>query len=220
MMKYHFLSLNEDSECSDRELNDFPTSNPLNGELIIPMADGAHLRFPLTKDAERKFVTSLVSLTSNIQKLIKSHEDTSQSEYMPAELITGKFDGIQALQKVYGTEGTTQQGLELFGATVSKIFELMQTTYKGQIVGVILSTGGSLPDSKNMLMVESTSRTSSRSLKEEVSPLIILEVALVRKSIAWITGIILLIATLLGVHFLLNMPITRDTLLYSNVKLD
>ncbi|KAG9148800.1 hypothetical protein Leryth_018112 [Lithospermum erythrorhizon] len=109
------------------------------------------------------------------------------------------FDGIQALQKVYGTEGVAQQGLELFGTTVSNIFELMQREYRGQIVGVILSTGDSLPDSKNMLRVESTSRGSSRSLKEQVSPLILLEVALVRKSIAWITGIILLVATLLGI---------------------
>ncbi|GAA0173143.1 hypothetical protein LIER_26820 [Lithospermum erythrorhizon] len=203
------FSMNEDSECSDIEINDFASLlggsyladalKPLNGELIIPMADGAQLRLHLAKDVERKFVTSLVSLMTNIQKLIKSHQDISQSEYVPTELITAKFDGIQALQKVYGTEGVAQQGLELFGTTVSNIFELMQREYRGQIVGVILSTGDSLPDSKNMLRVESTSRGSSRSLKEQVSPLILLEVALVRKSIAWITGIILLVATLLGI---------------------
>ena len=46
------------------------------------------------------------------------------------------------------------------------------------------------------------------------------EVALVRLTLAWITGGVLLIATLIGVYLLLNMPLTRDTLLYSNVKLD
>ncbi|MBA0555447.1 hypothetical protein Golob_025625 [Gossypium lobatum] len=92
-----------------------------------------------------------------------------------------------------------------------------------------------------------TSRPSLRWLEETKSSLNTTLAAqmLVRRTLAWITGVVLLIATLLGkftlsilltdlgvlmklfftllsvaVYFLLNMPLTRDTLLYSNVKLD
>ena len=120
----------------------------------------------------------------------------------------------------------------------------------GQIVGVIVLDERVNQESANLLSVESSSRSSARSMAEVEgvpSGAIIAQVILVRLTLAWLTGIILLIATLLGVsshnsssisglpkqilirscyswllqvYFLMYMPLTKDTLLYSNVKLD
>ncbi|MBA0612383.1 hypothetical protein Godav_012986 [Gossypium davidsonii] len=119
--------------------------------------------------------------------------------------------------------------------------------WAGHIVGVILFNGVPQPESKTLMNMMYTSRPSPRWLEETKSSLNTTLAAqmLVRRTLAWITGVVLLIATLLGkftlsilltdlgvlmklfftllsvaVYFLLNMPLTRDTLLYSNVKLD
>ncbi|KAI3886310.1 hypothetical protein MKW98_003866 [Papaver atlanticum] len=102
----------------------------------------------------------------------------------------------QALLEQYGPDGVAQQGMELFQMTLEMIFDPLQRAYQGQIVGVI-----------------------SRLLEEKAStaiPTLIVEILLVRRTLAWITGIILLISTLpLGMSFavvvaqmffLVNMP--------------
>ncbi|KAL6955080.1 hypothetical protein U1Q18_052050 [Sarracenia purpurea var. burkii] len=92
---------------------------------------------------DREFIASLVSLISNIRRAMDMHEDMSGSARNPAELITGNFDGIKRheispyrlhdiLQEEYGTKGVTQQGVELFFTSISKIFESLQAVYKGQ----------------------------------------------------------------------------------------
>jgi len=111
----------------------------------------------------------------------------------------------------------------LLFTSISKIFDSLQSMYKGKIVGVILSNGTPSQESETVLNVMFTSHTSARWLEETTgSPnsTIVAEVLLVRRTLAWFTGIILLVATIMGIYFLMNMPITRDTLLYSNVKLD
>lgn len=129
---------------------------------------------------------------------------------------------IEGLQKQYGPEGVAEQGLELFLTVISKMFDLFQTAYEGQVVGVIYFNE-SPSETETMLNLLYTSRPPSRWLEEtegQSNSTAYAEVLLVRRTLAWITGIILLIGTLLGVYFLLNMPLTKDTLLYSNVKLD
>ncbi|KAL2469512.1 putative type 1 membrane protein [Abeliophyllum distichum] len=230
------VSLNERSsyaEYSDKELSDFASwlggsyvedaTGPLIGELIVPMATGAVLRLRMSEKADREFTTSLVFLINNIQRAMEMHKGLSESGHSPAELITGRFDGIKALQDHYGTEGISQNGLELFVTSVLKIYDSLQAAYKGQLVGVIVCGGPHSPALENMLNVMVASRPSARWLEENKASTAITklaEVALVRKTLAWITGIILLISTILGIYFLLNMPLTKDTLLYSNVKLD
>lgn len=73
----------------------------------------------------------------------------------------------------------------------------------GQIVGAILFNGVAPVESGKMLNVMFTSRPSARWLAESKIPtnMTIVEVLLVRRTLAWITGIILIIATLLGVSF-------------------
>ncbi|XP_026457638.1 uncharacterized protein LOC113358317 isoform X2 [Papaver somniferum] len=211
--------------CMEKELHD--TAAKLGGsyvddELTIDLASGTRLNLHMAKKADREFTVKLVSLVRDIRGAMEIHRDLDGRMKNQAELIKGRFVGIKALQEQYGPDGVAQQGMELFQMMLEMIFDPLQGAYQGQIVGVILFTGVSLPESEAFLNVKSTSHTS-RLLEERAptaSPTLIVEILLVRRTLAWITGIILLISTLLGTFFLFNMPITRDTLLYSNVKLD
>ncbi|KAG5588553.1 hypothetical protein H5410_048987 [Solanum commersonii] len=227
--KVSLFSLDEpttDAEYSDKELSEFVSASWLsgsyvNGELTIPSDDDANLKFQLSKEADREFVTSLVSLTHKIQRAMETHQDLSGAVHHPSELISGKFDGLKALKEQYGAEGVVK-GTKLFSIVMSKMFDSLTEAYKGQIVGVIVCN--ETPSVAEPLFdVVFTSQPSARWLEEtQTSPdsTAIEEIILVRRTVAWITGLLLIIATLLGIYFLLNMPLTRDTLLYSNVKLD
>lgn len=197
------------------------TLEPLNGELIIPVADGDHVKLHMSKKAEKDFALKLLVLSQNIKRAVDVHEHLAQSIRRPAELMMGSFDGIKALQEQYGLG---QQGMKILLATLSRIFDSLQTAYEGQIVGVVFFNETPSPQSESVLNLMYTSRPSPRMLAETEgsrnATLAAAEVLLVRRTLAWLTGIILIIATLFGIYFLLNMPLTRDTLLYSNVKLD
>ncbi|KAF8402075.1 hypothetical protein HHK36_013027 [Tetracentron sinense] len=181
---------------------------PLNGELTVPLASGAPLSLHMSNKADREFTESLLSLIHNIRMAIEMHEDMSENLQNPAELITGCFNGIKALQEQYGPKGVAQQGMELFLTALSKLYDSLQKAYKGQIVGVIFFNEAPYPESGSVLNVMFTSHPSSRRLGEPVDkpidPIALAEVVLVRRVLAWITGIILLISTLLGVRFHCN----------------
>ncbi|KDP39383.1 hypothetical protein JCGZ_01140 [Jatropha curcas] len=222
------------SDCTDKELSDLASwlggsyitdaFGPLNGELIIPLAGGANVNLDMSKKLDKEFIASLLALFHNSRRAIELHEDLSQVAQGPAELIMGSFDGIKALEGQYGQGVVVQQRMELLLATLSKMLDSFQVAYKGQIVGIIICNDASSSESEMMLNVILNSRPSARWLAEvkgsNATNATLVEVALVRKTLAWLTGIILIISTLLGIYLLLNMPLTRDTLLYSNVKLD
>lgn len=69
----------------------------------------------------------------------------------------------------------------------------------GQIVGVIFFYGTPATESSKLLNVMFTSQPSARLLVEAEGSHVP-EVLLVRQTLAWLTGIILLISTLLGVR--------------------
>lgn len=222
-----------DTGFSDKELNDFASLlggsyvasslTAFSGKLTIPLKGGVQLKLDMSKKADREFIESLLSLVRNIQRAIQLHQDLSGNKHNPAELMTGSFNGIKVLQEKYGEDGVAQKGMELVATIVSKTFDSLQTAHKGQIVGVIFFKDSRSSEEDSILNVKFTSHPAPRILEERRSgpaALIIAEVLLVRRTLAWLTGIILLISALLGTYFLLYMPITRDTLLYSNVKLD
>ncbi|CAN4120776.1 unnamed protein product [Withania somnifera] len=216
--------LKTDAEYSDNELSQFASwlsGSYVNGELTIPFEDDASLKFQLSKEVDREFVTSLVSLTHKVQRTVETHQDLSGAVRRPAELISGKFDGLKALKKKYGAEGAVR-GTKFFSIVMSKMFDSLTEAYKGQIVAVIVCN--ETPSvAESLFNVIFTSRPSARWLEEtkaSSNSTTVEEIILVRRTVAWITGILLIIATLLGIYFLVNMPLTRDTLLYSNVKLD
>ncbi|CAN6990510.1 unnamed protein product [Brassica rapa subsp. trilocularis] len=224
------VSVNEpSSDATDKDMNEFASwlggsfvagsAEPLNGFLSIPLAGAANVEFHLEKEAERKFVLNLLELYKNIRRAVNLHGDLSHDL---AELTVGRFGGIDALAQEYG-QGMAKKGMDVLLATLSKLFHLLESSHKGQIVGVIVLDERVNHESANLLSVGSSSRSSARSMAEVEgvpSGAIIAQVILVRLTLAWLTGIILLIATILGVYFLMYMPLTKDTLLYSNVKLD
>lgn len=220
------------SDCTDKEISDFaswlsgsyePSAvEALSGVLSIPLENGMSLSLHMSKKSDRDFTSSLLALSHNIRRAVDLHEDLSQSIQRHAELLIGHFNGIKALQEQYGLD-VAQQGMGMLLAMLSKMFDSLQQAYKGQIVGVILFNGRPHPESESSLNLMYTSRSSPRWLAETEgfsNATLDDEVLLVRRTLAWLTGVILLIATLLGIYFLLNMPLTRDTLLYSNVKLE
>lgn len=227
-------SLDEQLEdFTDKEISDFSSLiggsyapdalEPLNGVLSVPLPNGALVNLHMSKEAERKFVIGLLSLTQNVKRAIQRHHDLSQSTLSPAELLTGCFNGIKVLQEQDEAEIIAQQGVELLLVTLTKIFGSLQEAYKGQIVGIIYcQTATPQESSKKFNVILTPPHYHRARWLEEVNALntTFAEVALVRITLAWITGIILLVSTLMGTCYLLYMPITRDTLLYSNVKLD
>uniref|UniRef100_A0A3Q7HDJ4 DUF7794 domain-containing protein n=1 Tax=Solanum lycopersicum TaxID=4081 RepID=A0A3Q7HDJ4_SOLLC len=67
----------------------------VNGELTIPLEDDANFKFQLSKEVDRDFVTSPVSLTHKIQRAVENHQDLSGAVHHPSEQISGKFDGLK-----------------------------------------------------------------------------------------------------------------------------
>ncbi|CAL0334494.1 unnamed protein product [Lupinus luteus] len=227
------VSLDDLSEdFTDKEISEFTSMiggsyapdavESLNGVLTIPLANGASVNLHMSKKSERKFIVGLLSLIRNVKRAIQMHEDLSQGTISPAELLTGCFNSIKVLQEQYEAERIAQHEVELLLATLTKIFSSLQEAYKGQIVGVIYCHAATPQELGTKFDVTFAPRHAARWLAESEAANVtkIAEVVLVRTTLAWVTGIILLISTLLGIYYLLYMPITRDTLLYSNVKLD
>ncbi|KAI8537998.1 hypothetical protein RHMOL_Rhmol09G0066700 [Rhododendron molle] len=207
------LSADADMELTEKEISDLASwlggtyvakaLEPMTGELTIPLASGANLNLHMSKKADREFIGSLVSLICNIRRAMDMHQDLSGSMKKPAELIRGSFDGIKVLQEEYGTEGVTQQGVELLFTSVAKIFDSLQSVYEGKIVGVILSNETPSQESETVLNVMFTSQPSARWLAETTGSPNSTDVAavlLVRRTLAWVTGIILLVATIMGIR--------------------
>ncbi|XP_008670213.1 uncharacterized protein [Zea mays] len=188
------------------------------GKLVIPLENGNSLTLQLDKEADKEFMSSLASLLKTIERAIQVHEDFS-GVVNPAELLECHFTGLKALENEYGSGEIVKQGTEIVQRAVTKSFQSLHEAYKGKIVGLVISTNEA-PSSLGSIIDAPSSLHISRRLEEASKTTDIASVVLVRKSLAWITGIILLVSTLIGVCLLMNMPLTRDTLLYSNVKID
>ncbi|CAM0148542.1 unnamed protein product [Urochloa decumbens] len=189
-----------------------------SGKLVIPLESGNSLTLLLHKEADLEFVSSLASLLKTTERAIQVHEDFS-GVISPAELSVCHFTGIKALQDEYASTEIVKQGTEIVRRAVTKAFQSLDGAYKGKIVGLLMSTKES-PSFLGSIIEAPSSLHISRRLEEASQTNGTASVVLVRKSLAWITGIILLVSTLIGVCLLMNMPLTRDTLLYSNVKID
>lgn len=201
----------------------FKNSEPQNGELGIPFPSGLKLNLHMSKKADRKFAVGLMYIIEKIREVTEMKQDLSRGDFNVAELMGGCFDGIKALQEEYGSKDMAQQAFDLLLATVSSIIDSLQAKYNGQIVAVLLLSNADSSPPQKVLDVTFASRPSPRWLEEVKSSsnsTVEAEVSLVRRTLAWFTGAVLLIATLIGIYLLVNMPLTRDTLLYSNVKLD
>ncbi|KAF7103293.1 hypothetical protein CFC21_104296 [Triticum aestivum] len=184
------------SDVLDNELTDLATwlegsYQKADGKLNIPLKSGNSLTLLLNKEVDVEFASSLISLLKTIKRGIQVHEDFSGGIVSPAELLVCRFTGIK-------------------GAYNGKIVGLVISTEEASTsLASIIDGPSSLHISRRLAEASKTNATAS-----------IAAIYLVRLSLAWITGIILLVSTLIGICLLMNMPLTRDTLLYSNVKMD
>ncbi|WVY94126.1 hypothetical protein V8G54_033214 [Vigna mungo] len=212
------VSLDDQLEhWTDKEIRDFSSLIdgsyvpdafvPLNGVLSVPLANGASVSFRMSEKAERMFVFGLMSLMHDVKRAIQLHDDLSQTTKSPAELLMGCFNGIKVLQEQYETESIAEHGIEVLYATLSKIVSSLQEAYKEEL-------------EKKFDVIFTPHHTARWLAETSALNATLPEVVLVRRTLAWVTGILLLVSTLMGICYLLNMPLTRDTLLYSNVKLD
>ncbi|PKA60580.1 hypothetical protein AXF42_Ash019473 [Apostasia shenzhenica] len=166
-----------------------------------------------------------MNLASFIENTMKAAviSDFSEASMRSAELFTGRFRGLEALKVEYGQSDITKLGAQLVMESLIMLFNTLQSSSRGSVVGVLVTNVDASAHTDNMIEVAQYAR-SSRWLDEinfdNETIVEIKQMVLVRRSLAWITGIILLVSTLIGICLLMNMPLTRDTLLYSNVKLD
>ncbi|MBA0845523.1 hypothetical protein Goarm_022590, partial [Gossypium armourianum] len=193
-------------------------AKPFQGVMTIPLADVDNVNLRMSEKAHNEFVSKLLALYCNIRKAMEKHGHLSKTLRRPAEIIMGSFDGIKStfpdenhllitlLRKkeficiAQDRDGVDKLGTRLLLATLSKIYGSLQTAYGGQIVGVIVFNGVPQPESKTLMNVIYTSRSSPRWLadtKSSANTTLAAQV-LVRRTLAWITGVVLLIATLLG----------------------
>lgn len=93
--------------------------------------------------------------------------------------------------------------------------------WAGQIVGVVFFNETPSPQSESVLNLMYTSRPSPRMLAETEgsrnATLAAAEVLLVRRTLAWLTGIILIIATLFGVRLYVSNDL--ETVLHLKNKI-
>eukprot|EP00252_Welwitschia_mirabilis_P015174 TRINITY_DN33390_c0_g1_i1.p1 TRINITY_DN33390_c0_g1~~TRINITY_DN33390_c0_g1_i1.p1 ORF type:complete len:372 (+),score=60.54 TRINITY_DN33390_c0_g1_i1:174-1289(+) len=218
-----------DVDCVMEKFNDLgswlggPLSSenkPLSKKISMPLPEGACLTLDLSRPADQIFAKELIAFQQNIRRIVADHKQSLEGSLDLPILLTGSFNGIKVLKNAHGTDDVTIQGTKLLLSVVAKLLQV-QSVFDGQFVGVLLANedGGSsstelfnvnfLPESPRLLTEMQTSSKNATA-----------EIALVRKAIAWSTAVILLIATLWGVYFLFNMPLTRDSLLYSNFKMD
>ncbi|XP_042413229.1 uncharacterized protein LOC122002207 [Zingiber officinale] len=215
--------------CLDEELREFASwiggsyvgsIDSSDWKLTISLSSGSTLDLHLTKKSDLQFASSLISLVTNVKKTMAKHEVLSGRRIISSEIMKGHFSGIEALTDEYGWGTIAHQGVELLQTVLVKISNMLQMAYGGKIVEVIILNEELSSESGILLDVASIPRISRVLEEASSSDTTGSEVLLVRRTLAWITGVILLISTFIGIYYLLNMPLTRDTLLYSNVKID
>jgi hypothetical protein len=129
------------------------------------------------------------------------------------------------LRKQYGSGAHTQQACKLVLLAANKVLESLQTAYGGEIVGVFTfvkeTTDHGSPfqiavSSRSARILQAAAATADNSTltpEDEAN-------RLADHAIVFFTVVILVISVILASFCLFSMPITRDTLLYSGVKLD
>ncbi|CAM6097382.1 unnamed protein product [Calypogeia fissa] len=199
---------------NDEESDKFVLSIPL------PLANGISVSIDLGERADRQFAKELLSLFHAIQTV-------PQTVRTQANLLLGTFRALELMEE--GSQHR-QDAATLFLHTAARVCSTLEEKYNGQIVGVVtlLSPTSEIQvplfsimesRSSRSLLDESLAPTPSQvPLNQSIYDKEIKE--LLSRSILVVTTLILLIATGLGSCFLFSMPLTRDTLLYANVKLD
>lgn len=192
--------------------------------LIVPFLTGdLSMSLDLEERADRSFAEELLALFHSTQSVSGQYG----GEKAPAKLFLGTFSALELME-----EGSDHRrdATKLFLHTAARVLSVLEAKYDGKMVGVFSLLSGAPgtrvlpmfsikdPRSSRSLLVQAAAPSPAASSNETLFEAEIEK--LLSRSLLLVTVLILLIASGLGSCFLLFMPLTRDTLLYANVKLD
>ncbi|XP_058182245.1 uncharacterized protein LOC131300423 isoform X1 [Rhododendron vialii] len=177
-------------------------------ELTIPLASGASLNLHMSKKADKEFIGSLVCLIRSIRRAMHMHQDLFGIMKKPAELIRGSFDGIKVLEEGYGTEGVTRKEwsysllqLQRYSTPYNPWTKVLQQGYGTEGVTIKEWSYSLLQLQRYSTPYNPCTKPSARWLEGTTglpNSKDVAEGLLVRRTLAWVTGIILLVAAIMG----------------------
>lgn len=214
------MNLGEESKSADvdgklQELASFLGGSyesgrePSKGMLQLHFPSGV-VSLDLAKKVSQALAFELLSIFQQMKDAV------SVLDKVPGGLVFSTLTATETLYKEPEGSMTSEQASELLGLVVTKVFTYLDSAFNGGLVGVIVNAQEQILDLKftrgpSRLQFLQTSSDTITSVAAEV---------LTETIIAYITGILFIIALIIGTCFLFKMPLTRDTLLYSSAKLD
>eukprot|EP00249_Psilotum_nudum_P009656 c22071_g1_i2 orf=360-1493(+) len=192
----------------------------VQGTITVPLPSGAMATFDLSKEADQTFALELSSFFQSVTKAAILYEGRDLQN--SAEIFVATFSGIEGLRRANTSTATTLHASELLKCMIGKLFSYMEQACNGHLVGVIAVPSFSIQKPVQEIFDIKLSLRYVRRLDELSSSnyTTIIAEALAEKIIAYFTGILLVLAVIIGSCYLFKMPLTRDTLLYSGAKLD
>ncbi|KAG0568295.1 hypothetical protein KC19_6G010200 [Ceratodon purpureus] len=189
------------------------------------MSNGETFTLDTTKTADRLFFKELMGIFRNMQRAVSSQQPIDLEE--PANLYFGNFNGIEELRKAYGSGHQTQLASKFVLYAMNQALQFLQDNYNDKLVGVFTFTKSSndfeitvserrarfLQDA-DAAIAAPTGSPGNETYPEQMA------LHLGNQAVVFFTVLILLLALVLSTCCMFTMPLTRDSLLYSGLKLD
>ncbi|GBG74569.1 hypothetical protein CBR_g18980, partial [Chara braunii] len=194
-----------------------PDSEAGKGVLTVNFPEGGFIELDMKKTADSELLTELVCLHRSIEQLVKRQQESPLSASDQPELIISTMSASEELWQDSDSVRAANVGRFLFSCLAQELKKYL-LGYDGKATVQIAFLGDNAGDmhGKSMNAIQDLRRELLRGYPADV----IAATMLVRRAVAWTTGIIVLIGVLLGLCCLCYMPTTRDSLLYSGAKLD
>ncbi|KAG0447778.1 hypothetical protein HPP92_028152 [Vanilla planifolia] len=101
-------------------------------------------------ETERMFATSLASLVGNTRRRARLNE-FSQSSIRSSELFVGHLRGLEVFKVENDQRDILELGAQMVEDSVLKLLTMLQTSFGGRVVGVVLSSKDANPNLENMI---------------------------------------------------------------------
>lgn len=216
------LSLNttfQESVVTDGELRELASflgasyeasKEPSSGVLSLGLPDGDMITLDFDKKQDKALGYKLHTLFRHMEDVATNLDTRSTG------LVAGALTVAKELYEEPDSSVTLREASELLHLVATKVFTYLDTALNGGLVGVIVHAQEQIFDMSlnwgpsRLQLLQAPSNTITSTVAEVLTETII----------AYITGILFIVALIIGTCFLFKMPVTRDTLLYSGVKLD
>eukprot|EP00250_Pteridium_aquilinum_P031927 c445_g1_i1 orf=529-1602(-) len=186
------------------------TKESSKGVLSVDLPDGDMVTLDLEKKEHRALAYELFSICQHVKDAAATLDKRSGG------LVVGTLTLAKELYEEPDSSITLREASDLLHLVVTKAFACLDTALNGGLVGVIVHAQEQILDLSfssgppRLQLLQTSSDTITAAVAEVLTETII----------AYITGILFIIALIIGTCFLFKMPVTRDTLLYSGAKLD